>query len=252
MNALRFRALTALLCLPILAVAQHEARPQEVEPVYPRPYDWRGIKRDTAHFLGYQFVAVGVISLWPRDDTKYDEKIGLESWVYNVTHPEWDTDDHFVNYVLHPYWGAAYYVRARERGLSRPQSFWYSTLLSTIFEFGAEALVENVSVQDLLFTPTLGSLLGEYVFVPLREHILAKTTPLDAMDKVTLALTDPLGAINSGVDQLFGVKTEVALAPMVEDQTWARRFTATGGASLPPLPRAGGSPGWGLQLRLQW
>ena len=154
--------------------------------------------------------------------------------------------------MLHPYWGAAYYVRGRERGLNRTQAFWYSTLLSTIFEFGAEALVENVSIQDLLFTPTLGSLLGEYVFVPLRERILAKTTPLDTMDKVTLVLTDPLGAINSGVDRLFGVKAEVALAPIVEDQTWTRRFTATGGASLATLPRAGGSPGWGLRLRVQW
>ena len=113
-------------------------------------------------------------------------------------------------------------------------------------------MVEQVSYQDLLFTPTLGSLLGEYVFWPMREHILAKTTPLDTADKVTLVLTDPLGAINSEVNRLFGVKAEVVWAPMVEDQTWSRRFKATGGASLRSLPRAGAVRRWGLQLRLQW
>jgi Domain of unknown function (DUF3943) len=254
MSALRFAALASLLCLPIPAVASvgHDAPPQAVVHTEPRPYDRRGIKRDTVYFLGYQFVAVGIISVWPRDETKYEEKIGWESWIYNVTHPEWDTDRFVVNYVLHPYWGAAYYVRGRERGLSREQAFWYSTLLSSIFEFGAEAMVEKPSYQDLLVTPTLGSLLGEYLFWPMRERILAKTTPLDTADKVTLVLIDPLGAINSGVDRLFGVKAEVAFAPIIEDQTWSRRFRATGGVDLPPLPRAAGSVGWGLQVRLQW
>lgn len=219
-----------------------------------RPFDWRGIKRDTYYFLGYQFVAVGVISLWPREDTNYkdDLSIGFESWWYNVTHPHWDEDRAVVNYVLHPYWGGAYYVRARERGLNRQQSFWYSALLSSIFEFGAEAMVEQVSYQDLVVTPVVGSVLGEYVFWPLRERVLRKEEPLDTMDHVTLALTDPLGAINTAVNQLFGVKTDVGVGLLRQDLSWNRRFMATGGATLAPTACSGCSLGWGLQVKVRW
>jgi len=254
MSELRSKALAALLCLPAWVVSgeKHDAQSQAVEQTNPPPFDGPGIKRDTAHFLVYQFAAVGLISLWPREETNYEDAVGFDSWLHNVSHPEWDKDRAVVNYVLHPYWGAGYYVRARERGSSREQAFWYSTLLSSIYEYGAEAMVENVSYQDVLVTPIFGSLLGEYLFWPMRKRILAKTTPLGTAEKVTLVLTDPLGAINSEVDRLFGVKAELTLAPMIEDGTWSRRFRATGGAYLPHGPRTGSSLGWGLQLRLQW
>lgn len=205
-----------------------------------RPLDLAGVRRDTMYFIGYQFVAVAAIGLAPKDDTNYGELKGFDKWLDNVTHPVWDQDRDVVNYVLHPYWGAAYYVRGRERGLDRQQSFWYSALLSSIFEFGAEAMVENVSIQDLLVTPIAGSLLGEYVFWPLREGILAKDGPLDTSDKVVLVLTDPLGAINDAVDHVFGVKSELTVAPM--------RF----GSSMPHLRSRPAAVGWGVRWRVEW
>jgi hypothetical protein len=247
--------LAALLCVPLWTLAgDGPDRPAPGgEPANP-PYDRKGITSDTVHFVAYQFAAVAVISLWPEDETNYSDPrdIGFESWLHNVTNPEWDKDRAVVNYVLHPYWGAAYYVRGRERGLSREQAFWYSTLLSSIFEYGAEALVENVSYQDLLTTPVLGSLLGEYVFWPARERILAKQGPLDTSDKAMLILTDPLGALNSQVDRLFGSKSELTLAPLIVDDTWSRRYKGSAGAHLPERFRFGGSARWTLQWRLQW
>jgi len=156
-----------------------------------------------------------------------------------------------VNYVLHPYWGASYYVRARERGLTKSDSFLFSALLSTVFEFGAEALVEQPSYQDLLVTPIVGSLVGEYWFWPLREGILAKDE-LGTTDKVLLVLTDPLGAINDGVDRLLGIHgSSFALTPPRPDDTWSRRFSTSAGAHQ--LPGATGRQrGWGVQLRVQW
>jgi hypothetical protein len=235
--------LAAALCVFALV-----AEADDVEaPAQPAPpaFDRSGLKRDTAYFLGYQFVAVGVMSLMPDDDTNYQDKLGFGSWRYNVTHPQWDPDDAFVNYVLHPYWGAAYYIRGRERGLTRTQGFWYSALLSTIYEFGAEAMVERVSYQDLVITPVLGSLLGEYVFVPWRQRILGQDT-LSTSDRVVLVLTDPLDAINSVVERWFGLDAHLSLA-----------LPRTGGPVVPaihtrwpttPVPR----PRWGLQLRLVW
>lgn len=212
-------------------------------------YDRPGIRRDTAYFLGYQLVAVGAISLAPQRKTNYSNRIGFDRWLRNVTHPHWDSDDAFVNYALHPYWGASYYIRAREGGLERSQAFWYSALLSSIFEFGAEAMVERVSYQDIIVTPILGSLLGEYVFVPLRGHILAKEGPLRTMDRVALVLTDPLGSINSAVDRMLGVETQILFRPMLSNPGGGSHRLATEGAGRRP-PR--GRLGWRVELRIVW
>jgi hypothetical protein len=207
-----------------------------------------GIQRDTAYFLGYQFVAVGTISLWPQEKTNYSNKIGFDRWFRNVTNPHWDSDSAFVNYALHPYWGASYYIRARERGLARDQSFWYSALLSTIFEFGAEAMVERVSLQDLVVTPVLGSLLGEYVFSPLRAHIRSKPGPLSPIDQAGLVLTDPLGSINSAVERVLGLETHLSLRPTLSSAGSRHRSAAPAAASQGQREKVG----WRLELQVSW
>jgi len=241
--------LALLLCLaggP--AAAQETGVPP---PAIERPLDLAGVRRDTAYFLGYQALAVVLISQRPQSETNYRDVEGFDRWWDNVTHPVWDQDSDLVNYVLHPYWGAAYYVRARERGLDRSQSFWYSVLLSSIFEFGAEAMVEPVSYQDLVVTPVVGSLVGEYLFWPLRERILGSGMPLTTSDRVLLALTDPLGAINDGVNRLFGVKTELSVAPMAPG-AMRNRLGPRAGLSAAPQSTAPRRGGWGVQLRVQW
>ncbi|MDN3921309.1 DUF3943 domain-containing protein [Roseateles violae] len=227
-------AAAALLLSAALPPSTAGAQTNEAEPApstEPAP-DTAGIQRDTAYFVAYQFAAVGLISLWPQSETHYSKEIGFDRWYYNVTHPHWDSDRAVVNYVLHPYWGAGYYTRARERGLGRGNAFWYSALLSTIFEYGAEAMVEQVSYQDLIVTPVLGSLLGEYVFTPLRQRVRAKDGPLDGWDRLTLILTDPLGSINEAVDASLGIQSQLTLAPQ-----WAAPAR---------------HPGWGLQWRIVW
>jgi hypothetical protein len=76
-----------------------------------------------------------------------------------------------VNYIGHPYFGATYYTRARERGFDRIDSFLYSAVASTIYEFGVEAIFERPSYQDLIVTPIGGALLGGFVFEPFRNWI---------------------------------------------------------------------------------
>ncbi|MGI9325215.1 MAG: DUF3943 domain-containing protein [Pseudomonadales bacterium] len=85
----------------------------------------------------------------------------------NVRKPTWDSDDDFINYGLHPYWGATYFVRAQERGYGNKGAFWYSFALSSLYEFGAEAIFEEPSIQDFVVTPVVGSLIGTQ-FVRLR------------------------------------------------------------------------------------
>ncbi len=135
--------------------------------------DRAGLKRDTYYFLGYQLVSIGILYILPENMSGWSdeqkEEYSLSRWWYNVRHPTWDSDDFFINYVTHPYWGAAYFVRARERGYTSGESFWYSAMLSAMYEFGAEALFEQPSIQDLIVTPVLGSLLGRY-FMGVREN----------------------------------------------------------------------------------
>jgi len=214
--------------------------------------DWRGAARDAGYFVGYQFVALAVLYAAPESISGWsdeDKQNSFKKWRDNVSNPVWDSDTWWVNYVLHPYWGGAYYIRARERGLDRWQSFWYSALLSTLWEYGAEALAEPVSIQDMVVTPVLGSLVGEYLFAPWRAYIRAKAGPLDWSDKAVLALTDPLGAINAQLDRWLGVKTTLQLHPI------GPRLRAPGqrpSAFGSPAAAQTGTTGWRLQVHMVW
>jgi hypothetical protein len=175
--------------------------------------DWRGISRDTAFFLGYQTVVIGIIYLLPESVSRWTEEqkqVTFERWWENVQHPVWDQDPWYVNYIGHPYFGATYYVRARERGFGAFGSFWYAAMLSGLYEFGVEALFERPSYQDLIVTPVIGGLLGAFVFEPLRQRIKSKPER-QWYDHLALVLTDPLGAANSVFERVLGLKTEIGI-----------------------------------------
>jgi hypothetical protein len=185
--------------------------------------DSAGLRRDTSYFLGYQVVAIGVLYVAPESFSGWSEdqkeEYSLSKWRENVTHPTWDEDDYFINYVLHPYWGAAYYVRAQERGYDRMQSFWYSALLSSIYEFGVEALFEPPSVQDLIVTPIGGAIVGNY-FVRIRAGIRAREMELGyrrTSDKILSVVTDPFGAINQQLDKMLGYNAVVTVHPFLSE-----------------------------------
>lgn len=225
---------------------------QGVPPTRP---DWRGVGRDTAYFLGYQFSVIAVLYIAPESISGWDREqkrnYSFEKWRNNVSEPVWDEDKWWINYVLHPYWGGTYYIRARERGLDRAQSFWYSALLSTLYEYGAEALAEPVSAQDLVVTPLAGFLVGEYLFSPLRERIRAKPGKLGWSDKTLLFITDPLGVVNAETDRLLGVKTTLQWQPIGMRSAASAPGIDSAAAILPGHSRSP-VPVWGLQFRSDW
>jgi hypothetical protein len=173
--------------------------------------DWRGIGRDTAFFMGYQVVFAGFLYLLPESVTSWTEeqkKATVKKWKENVQNPVWDKDKWWINYLAHPYFGATYYIRARERGFGEFGSFGYSALLSALYEFGIEAFFEPPSYQDLIVTPVGGYLLGKFVSEPIRENIKAKTQ-LAWYDHAALILTDPLGAVNSVFEWALGIQSDI-------------------------------------------
>lgn len=254
--ALILRAAARLAVDPDTVVVRDDAATQpsayhRLGPPAAAP-DWRGAARDAGYFVGYQLGALAVLYAAPESISGWseeDKQNNFKEWRDNVSNPVWDSDTWWINYVLHPYWGGAYYIRARERGFDRWQSFWYSALLSTLWEYGTEALAEPVSIQDMIVTPVFGSLVGEYLFSPWRAHIRAKAGPLDWSDKLVLSLTDPLGAINAQVDGWLGVKTTLQLQPI------SPRLRAPGQHLLAfgqPAAAQKRTTGWHLQMHIVW
>ena len=176
--------------------------------------DWNGVWRDTGILFGSQVAAAGLIYLMPESVSGWSDEqkdSTFHDYSKNVGHPAWDSDDFYINYILHPYWGATYYIRGRERGLEKAPSFIYSALISAMYEFGIESFFENPSIQDLIVTPIAGSLLGAYVFEPLRESIKSRQE-LRWYHDALLILTDPVGVLSAGVEKLFGLKPSVRIS----------------------------------------
>jgi hypothetical protein len=212
--------------------------------------DWDGLKRDTQYFLGYQWLTIGLLYVSPQSVSGWsdEQKEGydLSYWWDNVTHPQIDSDEFYLNYLLHPYWGASYFVRARERGYDERASFWYSALLSTIYEFGAEALFEEPSIQDLIVTPTLGSLLGRY-FMHVRNNIREREDELGyrtRKDRLLWVLTDPLGSLNHQFDKLLGRNVQLQIQPY--------SYTIRPAPTVYPAVISNGDAVYGLEVRVRW
>jgi hypothetical protein len=176
------------------------------------PRDWVGLARDTALILSYQIVAVGIVYALPESVSQWSDSskknLSFERWWNNVQNPVWDKDDWAVNYVGHSYFGATYYIRARERGFDRIDAFLYSAFASALYEFGIEAMFEPPSYQDLIITPVGGALLGGLVFEPIRNWIKRKPE-LQWYDHVALIATDPIGALNHVAERLLGIKSDI-------------------------------------------
>ena len=214
--------------------------------------DGAGLWRDTKYFLGYQFGAIAILYAMPEsvsgwsDEQKKDYSLSV--WWEKTTHPENDSDDFYINYILHPYWGASYFVRARERGYNNWQAFGYSALLSSIFEFGLEAMAEEPSKQDLWVTPVIGSMVGMY-FMHVRGNVRARDIERgyrSTGDKWLWVLTDPLGSLNRQFDKWFGWDTEVELRPYR-----AQSKNEAQSVSGPPDSKDSEYT-YGLQLQVRW
>lgn len=187
--------------------------------ISPHP-DWEGLKHDTKLFLFYQFFVIGALYVMPEDLSGWSDEV-KDNWEFddyrrNIGHVVWDSDKWWINYILHPYWGGTYYVRARNRGYDQRASVWYSVLLSSLYEFGSEALFERASAQDLIITPLGGYFLGEYMLKArskVQAKIAAKASPT-LYDKTLLIATDPIGWINYKTSQFLGFASKLRFQPI--------------------------------------
>ncbi|MCQ2935613.1 DUF3943 domain-containing protein [Helicobacter pylori] len=163
--------------------------------------------------LGVSLV-IGIVGLYlmPESVTNWDkEKFGIKSWFENVRMgPKLDNDSFIFNEILHPYFGAMYYMQPRMAGFSWMTSAFFSFITSTLFwEYGLEAFVEVPSWQDLVITPLLGSILGEG-FYQLTRYIQRNEGKLFGslfLGRLVIALMDPIGFIirDLGLGEALGI-----------------------------------------------
>lgn len=154
--------------------------------IYDYPYsrtlnmpDWKRLWINTSVLVGAGIATMAILEALPADATAWNKtansKVSMwKRWVNHVKKgPVWDKDNLVFNYALHPYAGAAYYMGARSNGFNCWGSFLYSFCISTFFwEYGFEAFNEIPSVQDLVVTPIVGSILGEGFYL-IKRHIVS-------------------------------------------------------------------------------
>lgn len=176
----------------------------------------RNLYTETRNLSFLMAGAVGLLWVLPESVSKWNkheirQKGFLNKFKDNIkSKPVKDKDDWAINYIGHPISGAAYYNIARGLGYDKLESFGYSVLMSTFFwEYGFEAIAEKPSIQDLLITPVIGSIMGE-AFFQLSEKIQnennGKVLGSKKMGQLALFLLNPAQSISNQVNRIFESK----------------------------------------------
>lgn len=181
----------------------------------------RALTEDTVYAQIALITAVGILVVLPESISKWDleelQKKSLgERWSEHVTtKPVWDEDEWAINYIGHPVFGAVYYTMARNDGFDIFESALYSTVMSTFFwEYGYEAFAEIPSMQDLIFTPLLGSFLGEGMHIlegklDENEGVIWGSKGLGSFSYFWL---DPMGNMAQGLSETFDIYVTMEFA----------------------------------------
>ncbi|EGQ7963387.1 DUF3943 domain-containing protein [Vibrio vulnificus] len=195
-----------------------DASTQPKHYIVPQDKDWDYLMGQTYTILGLSVATVGLMTLLPESITKWDDdardisNLGSK-WKDNVSSgPVWDRDEHFLNYIMHPYFGGVYYTAARHAGYNEFESFLYSSVMSTFFwEYGVEAFAEVPSWQDIFITPFFGAVVGE-IMLETEQNIIANGGEVlgsETVGDVSLFFLNPVGHIHYWVSNAWGGSAEV-------------------------------------------
>lgn len=153
---------------------------------------------------------IGLLAIMPASVTNWEsnEEGLFEKWASNVSEgPVWDRDDWYLNYLAHPYFGGVFYQSARKSGYRQWDAFVYSFMMSTFYwEYGIEAFAEIPSIQDIVVTPVVGWVYGEWAFNTEREiwNNNGKVWGSETLGNTSLFLLDPVDSIGRNLNYLLG------------------------------------------------
>jgi hypothetical protein len=156
--------------------------------------------RGTLIITGTELASGVILALLPKENTKWDDDAlsrGGSNFGRAWTElPVWDGDNNFHNWVGHPYAGAFYYNMLRSQGATVLQSFGFAAFQTVMWEYLLESVAEQPSIQDLITTSIMGSVLGE-LFNRWSVAILRKGH-LNFGQKALVFFLNPSYVINNG------------------------------------------------------
>ncbi|PSW07353.1 DUF3943 domain-containing protein [Photobacterium lipolyticum] len=181
--------------------------------------NWDYLLEQSYTILGLSLAMVGMMTLLPESVTNWDEEdrnlsnLGSKWWDNVSQGPVWDNDDHYLNYIMHPYFGGVYYTAARHSGFDEWESFLYSATMSTFFyEYGVEAFAEVPSIQDIIVTPLFGAAVGELMFQTELDITAngGEVLGSETLGEVSLFFLNPVGHIHYWVSDWWHGDTDVS------------------------------------------
>jgi len=151
-----------------------------------------GLNLTLSSFL---LIAPDNITKWGRSD-KFKLSVIRSQYIRTFTLPPvFDRDLWYINYVGHPYQGTFYYNAMRSQGAGMLESSVFCFAQSCLWEYVWEGGMEQPSIQDLIVTPILGSLVGEL------SHIATVNMAKNGYtwyEKVVVCVINPTYALNNG------------------------------------------------------
>jgi hypothetical protein len=151
-------------------------------------------------FLTASFVGAGVYALAPSSFVGGNKQGQYEdAWDHFkqawTKPPVIDKDPGTVNYLGHPYFGSIFYLTQRDYGESPLRSFLYAVMMSTGFEYLIESWSERPSIQDLIVTPVVGSILGELIYLATQEM---RKDGFTTAEKIVVTVINPFYVFQNG------------------------------------------------------
>jgi hypothetical protein len=110
--------------------------------------------------------------------------------------PVWDKDHWSWNYEVHPVMGSFTYLSYRNKGAGWGQSIAGAALNSVIYEYVIAGGTQQPSLNDMITTPVLGSILGESIYQ--LKKLMVRDKRLNAFEKIVLTITDPFEVLRFG------------------------------------------------------
>lgn len=141
---------------------------------------------------GFLYLMPEKISNWDKNEFKNIKQNLKDAYTQA---PVIDKDKWYINYIGHPLQGAYYYNAFRSQGSKCWQAGLMSLGHSMLWEYTIEATIEHPSIQDIIVTPIVGSLLGELFHF---ASIKMSRNGFKWYEKALVSILNPMFAINNG------------------------------------------------------
>lgn len=159
----------------------------------------RKFLRGSGLVFGYEAISLCILYASPYSFSKWytpNPNSYRENMRIAFTQPPViDKDYWYINYLGHPYQGACTYNAVRSQGAKFWQAGLFALGHSMVWEYLIESGNERPSVQDIVVTPVVGSLVGELIH---QATISMARNGYTWYEGIFVCVFNPMFAINNG------------------------------------------------------